>query len=504
MSNPTITIRTDTLFSNTTTKTEHKNEAEPTSNEKIKIDILQPENTITNNNMEQSKNMTCPIKYPQSVGKNAKITLDMYFDNPSNDDYNMFEAFNRYSKKQLIYLIMKYELGYNEDLSKTHITTKEWVDLHEVKPKTKSSTKSKSSTKNSAPKPSAKHIYKALKHYDTFTKENKKIIDLINKTCIAIQLLKHPYEDKVFMIADFQTLHITTKDNKKPTLKHILSITNELGKNISKINDCPNFRGYGEPFKQFINSILNHEDYDEDDFTDEKITIAQLDKEDTFRTILRKEKSYNNGPLYINEFLFKYKKNNNKIKYLYNNTPFTIVNIDMFEFDDSDYGLDFWNKYTNYTGNITLKSKDEKVINYNWYNESMNISLDDDTNNDTDSNNDTESNNDTDSNNDINEEEEDIICRWNSKTNLRLNNFDYTKEHYGLELIDNEDNTFVDLKDYQFKLTPRDKYEDTEFVYSNGDYEILMKGKIKILNDVKKDKHYRISLKKITNDSDSE
>lgn len=373
---------------------------------------------------KSAENMTSKNNLCVATTKgNQKLSADMFFTTTPNEfDIKMFNYFNNLPKKDLMYILMGRELGNNHSDNMDQISTEEWCNSNKSKvellPKKRNTNNKKKKSKQSSPKPSAKHIYSALKHYDTFTKNNQKNIDLINKTCFGIQLLKHPYENEVFMIADFQTLFITEKDKKgntlkKPTLKHQIALTNELGKYINKLDSMPNSRGYGEEFKEFIQSILDHEDYDKDDFTDEKITIAQLDKDNSFTNILRKEQEYNNNPKYILQFLNKYitkkcKSQNKplndcmfKCKYLFNNTMFSIVNIDMF-LDNGSFMPTYWDRYMNYTGNITLKGKDQFVENTNWYDISINYEYED--TNDNSSNSDNSDSDSYISHNDIMEE----------------------------------------------------------------------------------------------------
>jgi DNA-directed RNA polymerase subunit N (RpoN/RPB10) len=392
--------------------------------ENKKIDMSQEKNNSTNKIMSSTENKS------QSKMPSKKLSAEMFFrDNPTENEIKMFNYVNSLTKKELMKVYIHIELS-NMDVDKWVEENKEVLSKPIKTPKTKKS-------KNSVPKPSAKHIYKAYENYNLFTKSNQKVIDLCDKTCFGIQLLKHPYSSKVFMVADFQTLHITTKDNKKPTLKHYISIVNELGKNINKIDSISKQNGYGEPFKQFIKSIYNHSNFDEDDFDDEKITIAQLDTDDTFKKILKKEKDYNNSPTYIRNFLQKYKTDTSyKIPYLFNNTLFDIVNIDMFDSDDSIFGELFWDKYTNYTGNITLQDKDEKVDNLDWYSESMNTQEHSDSNSESNSDSKSESSNDIPVVDEEEENLEDYYIEFDKKKEryIYYKNFDMNKENYGLDI----------------------------------------------------------------------
>jgi hypothetical protein len=440
----------------------------------------------------------------------------MFFrDNPTENEIKMFNYVNSLTKKELMKVYIHIELS-NMDVDKWVEENKEVLSKPIKTPKTKKS-------KNSVPKPSAKHIYKAYENYNLFTKSNQKVIDLCDKTCFGIQLLKHPYSSKVFMVVDFQTLHITTKDNKKPTLKHYISIVNELGKNINKIDSISKQNGYGEPFKQFIKSILNHSNFDEDDFDDEKITIAQLDTDDTFKKILKKEKDYNNSPTYIRNFLQKYKTDTSyKIPYLFNNTLFDIVNIDMFYSDDSIFGELFWDKYTNYSGNITLADKDEKVENLDWYSESMNTQEHSDSN--------SESNSDSKSESSVDKEEEmvnntliksseehiekedtanaiqqsiidnqevndPLLLPWGQKkSNQKLNirKFDPKANDYGLEFYGSDDE-LLDLSIFTLKLVEKDKPKTLPKIKltTNG-YNIYEN---RLFHNINNDKYYKLTLK---------
>lgn len=447
----------------------------------IKIDNSVEENNSTNNNMSSAK-MT-----------SKKLCAEMFFTNPTEYDIKVFKYLNGYTKQQLITYIIPYFLG--------NMTTKEYCEEHLVNLKPKKTTKKKV---NSIPKPSCKYIYKALDNFDKFSSSNQKLIKLCDNTIFGIQFLKHPYENEVFMIADFQTLHITTEDkNKKvlktPTIKHYISIVNELGKSISKIDNIKNMNGYGEPFQKFINSILNHYQYDEEDFIEDKITIAQLDTYDTFRKILRKEKSYNNTSTYINNFLHTILANKDnplsidssfKCKYLYNNTLFDIVNLDMFVNDNSIYGCDYWDKYTDYTGNITLDKKDEFVENYNVYENFINI----DTNNYSDSNSETNSNNTTEEVEEVEQVEDKIYIEFNKKDNIRycINKFDPKGNDFGLEFFQNEDK--YDLSKYTLQLLEKDKPTNMPHnrMRING-YDLYDK---KWFHNIDNNKWYRLFAKK--------
>lgn len=442
--------------------------------------------------IEQEENMT------SSKITSKKLCAEMFFgDNPNEYDIKMFNYINSLTKKQLIEYYIKKE---KEEFPEHNNDSEAWCNFNKdllSKPR-KTTTKKKV---NSIPKPSCKYIYKALDNFDKFSSSNQKLIRLCDNTMFGIQFLKHPYENKVFMVADFQTLHITTEDkNKKvlktPTIKHYISIVNELGKNINKIDTIKNMNGYGEPFKKFIESILNHNEYDEEDFIEDKITIAQLDTNDTFRKILRKEKSYNNTPTYINNFLHKILANKDnplsidssfKCKYLYNNTTFDIVNLDMFVNDNSIYGCDFWDKYTDYTGNITLDKKDEYVENYNVYENFINV----DTNNYSDSNSETNSNN-TEEVEEV--EEENKYIDFNKKDNIRycVNNFDPKGNDYGLEFFQNEDK--YDLSIYTLSLVEKDKPNNLpNKIYTINGYDLYEK---KWFHNIDTDKWYRLSAKK--------